>query len=151
MKNKIIVIAALLLMIFTMVGCSKDDDIEFYTTDEAVFEIETPFCNLYYPEKWEEQITTKCVEKNGGYVVSFNTKLDGKDTKVFDIAIGGKKGTLIGSFEKDDQEIKVYVIEHIDDINVFDEDQRMIVGGMMEDINVIISKLIEEYDLEIVQ
>ena len=65
MKNKIIVIAALLLMIFTMVGCSKEDDqMPFYSTDEEVFATETPYCELAYPTEWEKKVDTKTKEKN---------------------------------------------------------------------------------------
>ena len=153
-----LLVLVLALMTVLVVGCGDNKnnnentgDIPFYSTDEEVFTIETPYCNLQYPTKWKDKIDVAGVEHDDGYMVSFSTSIEGQIISLFDIAFEVEKGDLIGKLNSKEETIEVYIVNYDIDSSSYSEDQKMEIGGMNNDINVIISKLLEQYDFELAQ
>ena len=156
-KNKILLITLIVILVFLnlLVGCSNNDnntngeDAPFYSTDEDVFVIKTPYCDLQYPTKWKDKIVITNGERGECYVVSFFTSVDENTISLFDIIFGGDEGSLLGTLEIDNKSINIYIIEHALDLEQYTEEQQIEIGGMNNDVNVIISKLLEQYNFEI--
>ena len=157
-KKKIIVALLLvicLLGIFLVVGCGDktnnndvdDSDKTFMPVDEEVFEIETPYCNLKYPTKWEDAVTVEHLEEP--YIVEFRTSIDDEEIQLFDIVFDGTGDSLLGTLTVDGEAVEVYVTNYNDDISGYSDNQQMRVNEMIMDINVIISALVDDYGFEL--
>lgn len=131
------------------INTDDNDDIPFFSTEEELFEIETPYCNLYYPIMWNEQILIE-FEEDTVYTVKFSAKLDSKSISLFDLCFGGENGDKIGELTVEDEIIDIKMISYGFELDGYTEDMRNDICGMNEDVNVIISKLIEMYDFELV-
>ena len=78
---------------------------------EEPFTIETKYCDLHYPEKWENQVFTEITEEGDAYAIQFFAELEDKDSvHIFDIVFDGEDGALTGYFSKDGEEIPVYIV-----------------------------------------
>lgn len=107
------------------------------------FLIETPFVNLYYPEKWKEQIRVEQLEGNVYYVQFFATVGDNEEVHIFDIAFGGEEGSTLGMINDENNEsIPVNIISY--DFEFGEEwttDEINEMYTMLEDINYIMGML----------
>ena len=114
---------------------------------EEPFTIETKYCDLYYPIKWEKQVETEIDDSDDVYKVQFFGKVEDKEAlHLFDIVFGGEEGALIGHFSKDEEEIPVYVVgmeieagedwtdEELDTIYTMQEDVNYIIGMLEKEI-----------------
>lgn len=155
MKKRIVLIIGLLILVVVgavfIIGSAKEDtNVPFYTTDETVFVIETPYCDLSYPIKWEKELKTEVVENGESYTVKFYTTIDEKNIPLFDVNFGGKEGDPLGTLTCEGNDISVNVINYSTDFSTYSEEEQSDLFEMVEAINVVISKLIETYDFELV-
>lgn len=153
-KKKLIIVLLLVICLLgtvLVVGCGDktnnndvdDSDKTFMPVDEEVFAIETPYGNLKYPAKWEDEVTVEHLEDP--YIVEFRTSIDDEEIRLFDIAFNGTGDSLLGTLTVDGETVQVYVINYNDDISEYTDNQQMSVNEMIIDINVIISKLVDDY------
>ena len=162
MNKKKLIVALLLVIcllgIVLVVGCGEktenndvnDNDKSFMPVDEEVFAIETPYCNLYYPLEWEENTAIQKNETEEGYKVEFCALVDGESIPIFDINFNSENGDELGKLIVDDKTVKVSVVSYNPDVENYSENKQMDISEMIHDINVIISKLIEEYEFELI-
>jgi hypothetical protein len=86
---------------------NKENDskkMDFYTTDEDCFAIETQYGILEYPKKWKEKIKTEIVEADP-YTVKFICITSARDIPLFDLNYGGGEGFLLGTIPKDSKKM----------------------------------------------
>lgn len=120
---------------------------------EEGFEIETPYCTIYFPTKWQEQVT---VEKQEGdvYTLQFFGTVEGKDTQhLFDLQFGGTEGFALGTLTTADGNEVVISAAFAEDTmdESWTEEEKLTIYAMQEDINYIIAKLDETEGFKIVQ
>ena len=154
MKKRIILVIALLILVVAgaafIIGSAKDNtDVPFYTTDETVFAIETPYCDLYYPTKWKDKLGTEVIENGDSYSVKFYTTIDGEEISLFDMNFG-EEGVPLGTLTNDGEEIPVNIINYDTDFSGYTEEEQSDLVEMVEAINVVISKLLENYEFELI-
>ena len=119
--------------------------IEKQISEEDAFVINTDYCDLYYPLKWEESVYTEIVTSEV-YTVQFYGKLENKeDQHLFDIIFGNADGTLLGKVENDGEKIPVYLkgIEFEAD-DSWSEEEKITIMTMQEDVNYVIGMLQKE-------
>lgn len=111
------------------------------------FEIETPYCNLYFPAKWENQVSIEKIEEEQ-YIVQFFGNIEGEEQQhLFDVLFSGTEGIKIGDLTMvDGTVIPVYIYSVEQQMNEnWTEEEKNIIYAMQEDINYTIEK-IEELD-----
>ena len=148
----ILVVLVIVCGIFFMKNMKKDNIVlgknsniveESYSDEMKAISIKTPYCDLYYPQKWESNLKTETVSKKDTYTVQFWSKFKGENSvQLFDITFGGKKGNL-GTIESKDGK-KVYVSIDSYDFKLDDtwtEKDKMKINSMVKDINYLLNKL----------
>lgn len=156
--NKKIVVAIVLAVIVVLLGGvllmgisnDKDKEIPFYTTDEEVFLIETPYCDLSYPAKWKEELKTEEIENGNSYTIKFHAAVDGQNITLFDVCFNGEEGTPVGTFKENGETVQVNIVNYEPDFSMYSEEQQNKLYEMVDAVNVVISKLIEDNNLELV-
>lgn len=126
---------------------NKEESAELYSEDVKAFKIETPYCDLLYPEKWKNIVETEIVSVDGVEEVQFWAKLEGKDkVHLFDIIFGGESNE-VGTLEIEDGEaVTVNVVSYeFEEDDSWTEDEKEIIYSLLEDINYILLQL-EELD-----
>lgn len=103
--------------------------------------IETPFVDLYYPEKWDGLLRIE--EREGDtYTVRFFAQIEEREEQhIFDIIFGKTEGILLGTLNE--TEIYMFYTELIFAENWSEEDKNTIYA-MQEDVNHIIEMLQKE-------
>ena len=146
--------ATTIILLFLLLLCScgsdknENEDVPFYSTDETVYEIDTKYCELYYPVKWEEQINVG-IDEEEPYTVKFTAVMDENEVSLFDLQFGGNEGYKLGTLTSDNQKVDIFIINHDFNQDDYDGDEYLALCGMCEDVNVIISKLIESGNFEL--
>lgn len=97
-----------------------------------VYEINTAFGKLYYPERWKDKVTTKSAEKS----VSFIS--DG--VEVFALQLGGDKGFRVGKFNGADLRLVTFEFDK-KKLSAARYDE---LCAMQEDANVVLEYLEKE-------
>lgn len=123
------------------------------TSVEAVekegFLIHTPFVDLYYPKRWENQVRIEQIEGDE-YVIQFFATVENKgEIHLFDLVFGGENGDVLGYLEDDNKDmLPINIISY--DIELGEEwtkdEENEIINGMLSDINYIIGMLQKEED-----
>ena len=135
----------LVFAIVLLYGCGEDVEIvpNYYPVNEETFVIETDYCDLEYLTEWEDDIT---IEK--GYIEDIYTVSFYYDDKlIFDISFNGPNDCKIGVLELDGEQIDVCVESYSIDNEAYSEETYMKLCSMQEDVNVIITRLVEKYGL----
>lgn len=107
------------------------------------FAIETPYCTLYYPVQWQEQVRIEAVEGEA-YVVQFYGQVEGKEEQhLFDVLFGSAEGTLIGDLKTaDGANVSISIVSYAFEFGEeWTEDERISILTMQEDINHVLGKL----------
>lgn len=157
MKKTISLLLAI-LAVFTLAACGTNEpqpiqeptaeiaetEPPFYTTDEETFDIETKFCNLSYPVKWKDAVSVD-ISEDDVYAVSFSAG----EVKLFALQFGGTEGDKLGTLPNNGEAIEIYINSFDIDPDSMSEDEYLNCCAMEEAVNVIISKLIENYGFEI--
>lgn len=162
-KNKIVWIALLMCLLVVLSGCAAKNEndpeksteetqnteaqeTKFYTTDEDCYSIETKYGKLEYPEKWKNITKTEIVEEEP-YTVQFFCVTSAGDVPLFDLHFGGGEGFLLGTLPQDGKNIPMYLESFDIDQSAMSEEEYFNCCAMSEDVNVIISRLIEKNGL----
>lgn len=144
------------LLIFS--GCATNnptdntnETIGYADTTEDTFTVDTKYCPLHYPTKWEEYTDVEILTEPY-YSVSFNAILDDSSKiPVFEVVFGDNKtGVLLGTINFENENINIYLIDNSDnwpsDLNS-NETERL--NMMSEDVNIMISKLVYESQMSV--
>lgn len=157
-----ILVGILCTMIFGEIGVSENrNSNDNHTKDEVVgvtddmleeepLIIGTPYVDLYYPAKWEEQIRTVHVDEEE-YSVEFYAKVnDKKEVHIFDIVFNGTEGDSLGTIKVEGKdEVSLNVISYnFEPGEKWTEEESSEIYMMLEDINYIIGMLQKEKGFE---
>lgn len=121
-----------------------------YLEDIPAFEIETKYCDLYFPEQYKDVIQIKYSEKRG-YKVKFYVNIEDKElVHVFDICFNSDDGDLLGYIEnKKEKEIVNLSIDvmQLEFDDSWSEEELNQVYAVQEERNFVIDSLtkIENY------
>lgn len=109
--------------------------------------IETPYCKLYFPERWKEELRID-VDKTKGYELVFIGNIgDHKGVKLFALNFGGgpEAGQMAHTLRTDnDVQLHVYLRSYTLDTEGWSALDRDTAMTMQEDVNHILAKLKEE-------
>lgn len=103
--------------------------------------IECPEVNLYYPEKWKNQMRVEQVEGDIHTVQFFGTVKGKNEVHIFDIVFGETEGILLGTLNE--KEIYLVYADPVLDES-WTEDEKNEIYAMQEDANYIIGMLEKE-------
>lgn len=154
MKRIVIFTVCLIAVLFCCFSCKSaksentvDDSVTANTEvtasnkylDIETYTIETRYCDLKYPTKWEGKVKTEILE-NYGYIVKFVAN----DINLFDFEFVEGNGALLGTLITDNENIVInitsYELEHeMQDYEIY--------ASMQSDIDVIIENLMADYNL----
>lgn len=109
--------------------------------------IETPYCNLYFPERWKEELRID-VDKTKGYELLFIGNIgEHKGVKLFALNFGGgpEAGQMAHTLRTDnDVQLHVYLRSYTLDTEGWSALDRDTAMTMQEDVNHLLGKLKEE-------
>lgn len=130
---------------------TTEEKIEFYKTDVETYSIVTPYCNLYYPTRWQDKVKTEAATGEGSYTVSFYALLEEQTVPLYAISIGEKDGgALLGTLDTKEgaKDVRLYdkFSEYEGGLSATSEAEFY---EMCEDVNVIISKLVYESKMKL--
>lgn len=162
-KNKIVWIALLMCLLVVFSGCAEKNEntpeksteetqntetqeTKFYTTDEDCYSIKTKYGTLEYPQKWKDITKTEIVDADP-YTVQFFCVTSVGDVPLFDLHFGGGEGFLLGTLPQDGQKIPIYLESFDINQSKMSEKEYFNCCAMGEDVNVIISRLIDKSGL----
>lgn len=138
----VVVIGAIALMLL-----NSEDDSSLLTSKEQkarsrnVFTIETDFCNLSYPHKWEKSINYEIHNYGDGYTVGFSSE----GNNLFDLIFNVEEGEFIGSFKLDNKTIVVNASTYEIDSSIKNYKN---LSMMQDDMSIIIYYLVKDYGLD---
>ncbi len=114
--------------------------IEAQNTED--FAIETPYCTLYYPVQWQEQVRIEAVEGDA-YTVQFYAQMEGKEEQhLFDVYFGSAEGSKIGDIKvADGTTYSVSIASYESEMEGWTEEEKTTIWVMQEAVNHLISKL----------
>lgn len=115
------------------------------------YEIETPYCVLKYPVKWQDKVTCEVSEAGDAYYIAFYATLDSNKVPLYTLVIGSTyDGYYLGTLETDLGTKIICVRDHSAEhgIALSDLAEREYTE-MCYDINVIIDNLVKDYGLEV--
>lgn len=158
-KGRAVLVVALTTLIVVCVGCAGKDTTEQQKPAQApaekTFEVETDYCTISYPEKWENKVEIEKEEKDDETcMVSFCAKATEEDAeqKLFDISFGVDQKDAIGVIQTDDGEVfmdmYLYQFENMDALSSKRLDQLM----QMQDYSFdILQMLTDQYSFQYVE
>lgn len=113
---------------------------------EETFEVETNYCKLFYPCKWEEDMRIETSDSK----VEFCGEIDGKENiHLFDVVFGEKVGFELGTLKTNGGNVSISIVSYelqFDD--TWNEEEKNRMYAMQEDVNVIIQELGKNSDFE---
>ncbi|MBR6514780.1 MAG: hypothetical protein IKT46_08125 [Clostridia bacterium] len=116
----------------------------FYQSDDECYEIDTPYCKLYFPVEWQDitKIETEQTEKS--CIVSFSAMLDDSTFPLYAIVFGeSETGYPIVELATENGTVSVFCEDRTTGVSdSLTEESKDIYFSMSEDVNVIISNLI---------
>ncbi len=127
---------------------SSEESVPFYQTDAETFTIETKYADLKYPSVWQELLSVS-IKKLGTYTVSFYAKTSAGELLLFELSFDGGDGYLLGLLPYKNKSVELRITSYDFDKTGLSAEEYERCCAMSEDVNVIISKLIEEYGLDI--
>lgn len=160
--NRLLILICFVLvvvLIFLLKGRSNDkiednqvaeENLKGYTVeqqiqDEDAYIIETKYCDLYFPKKWESNIRYEIVEENIYKVMFYGNVNQKAEQKIFEICFGKVDGLLLGRFKKNGEEIDIYLITNdLEFSEKWTEEEKMLICSMQEDMNYLIGMLANE-------
>lgn len=157
-KNLIIILISIVLLFVIGIGAmivsnnknnnveNTTEEIKFYSYDDETFVINTKYCDLQYPITWEEY-TEIVIKDEEPYVVEFYVKTADTNVHLFDLSFGKTDAYYLGTLK--DSDVDLYLENYVIDENTMTNEEYNRCCAMEEDINVLISKLIEDSNFEI--
>lgn len=164
----IAVICVLVLIIVVMAIGKKDNgandstkDVPIVTESEIVqetevatpepteviefYEIETPYVNLHYPVKWQNNTRIE-IEEGKVYKVHFYATVEGREEQLlFSIGFNNPEGYELGNLTTSDGTTVNVTVESFDvAMDDWTEAEQNVIYGMDKDINFIIQELAKD-------
>ena len=104
--------------------------------------IETPYCNLFFPSKWNGQVYTTAKESAASYDVVFVGKLGDQDANLFSVVFGESEEMPIGVLTQPDGS-KVTVRLNVDmfDSTGLSPEQIEVAQSIMESSTYLVEKI----------
>lgn len=104
--------------------------------------VKTPYCTLYYPVVWQDQVRVDQVEKET-YRVRFYGRVDGKGEKLlFSVIFGGDEGEQVGVVTTDqDEKIPVYIVMENLILPGWSEEDAAEIYAMQEAVNQLLGQM----------
>lgn len=113
--------------------------------EDGNFGIDTPYCELRYPLKWQTYVDFEMQEADGIYTVEVYGLASDNRYRLFDVMFGSEGGYVLGHIDTGSQEIVVSLeMYDIPADAMMTEEERFELNMMCEDVNVIISKLMAQ-------
>ena len=134
-------IALVLLVIMASGNDSQNSEIN-YTVEGDCYSIKTDFCDLQYPLKWKNQ-TDIIYNTEEAYTVEFYSG----EVHLFDVIFNGDESKKIGNVVHDDKSFSIGIESYSLEKEQYDEGKYNEYCTMQEDLNVILSKLVEDYNM----
>lgn len=114
-------------------------------TEETFVTVETPYGNLYYPDRWQEDVTAQQTQEENTVTVTFETTYEGVTYNLFEVYItdGERSESLVGTLTDGDGAARnVYLhAEEIPEDSAMDETEQNRLYAMQEDLNYLIDNL----------
>ena len=128
----------------TTVAEETTEKIEFYKTDEEVYEIENSLCTLKFPVKWKDVVTTTVSDDKNSCSVVFTANLDGMTIGLYTIEIADEsEGYCLGTVKTSAGDKNVYLIDQYDEYSeMLSDESKDTYLQLCEDVNALISKLV---------
>lgn len=122
----------------------ESETIEFFKTDEETFVIETAYCPLKYPVKWQNYVAVENTQLGDTAGVSFTAVFGEERFSLYTVAFGNAMGGYkLGTVSTDGGDVEIYLVDTYNSaIETTSEENRDMYYQMCEDVNVIISKLV---------
>ena len=116
----------------------------FDLDESELYSIETDYCTLKYPLKWQNSTKT-VITQDGAYSITFYALTSCGEVRLFDLIFGESESYRLGSLTTDAGTVDVHMESYeIDKTSVTEEDY-LNCYFMEEDINVIINELSDDY------
>ncbi len=122
---------------------SDEESYPFYHSDDETYGIDTAYATLRYPTRWQELTVTR----SEGEGLSFYARTGQGEVRLFTLHFEDAPGFLLGYLSADGRELPVMIESFSVDAEALSEEDYFNCCAMSEDINVIISHLIDEYGL----
>lgn len=151
MKKRVALWVLIICLLLCVTGCGRkgadaeqgsapaSGETEMLAPEEpdTVYEIETPFANMQFPEKWKDNLTVKTAENSADFFAVFEGK---PETLVFTLRLGEGDGYHLGTLG--DQEL--YIVEGNPNFDEsWTEAEKQAFYDMQESVNVILQGLVE--------
>lgn len=110
-------------------------------------QVETPFCTLYFPGKWRDQISTRGVDLGYGYEVFFFVPCGDDTTELFAVLFGFRStySTRVGAIVSNGIATSVNLeMPTPSDHFSWTEEQQKNAFAMQEDVQYLLDRLAEE-------
>ena len=120
-------------------------DEELYSEDTKAFTIKSSYCDLSYPEAWENVLHTEVIQDGENETIEFWAALEGKEkVHLFDVAFGDGDYE-VGTLEMaDGKAVAVHIISYsFTPDETWTEEETNQIYTMLEDINYILFQLEE--------
>lgn len=112
------------------------------TLNPALMDIATEYGDLRYPKRWDDQLRTEVLEKDGiSTVEMYATVGEHEELHIYDVLFGGDVGTCIGAVNAGGEKVYVNLVSYDLDLNDWSEEDRLTLLAMKEDINYLIDEL----------
>lgn len=174
--KKIVILLLSFVLCFSVVSCSKKKtndekptelvsetvleetepeetepvEYDFYQYEGETFDIETPYCNLQYPESWEDMIYTEQIKNADDTEIKFYAYLDYYYIPMFSVIFGVSDENDWGILVTDDGTVGVSISNFSYDTKYNLSNESLLTYEMMcEDVNVIISGLVYNNGLQL--
>ena len=124
---------------------------DFYKSEEEMFEIHDKPCTLYFPTKWRDKVHIETEEQKNAYTIAFFTELGGKSLPLYKIVFGeSEKGYLLGTIQIDTTKQSVYIVDtYSDEVELLSEQLKNTYYEMCEGINDVISGLVYKNGMQL--
>lgn len=134
-KYYLVGIAVILVILAGMFIFNNQDNNDY-------MKIETPYCDLYYPNQWEDSVRIN-INESDICMVEFYAKIGDKpEVQMFNIVFGGQFSNPIGQLDVNNESIDVSIMTFdLIDSNDWSEEEKDSYYAMQEDVNCIISNL----------
>lgn len=111
------------------------------TEPEGYLEIDTPYCVLYFPERWEDVLSVNAYA-DSGYHVEFSGRTEGGEPRrLFDVTFDTGEGDLLGTVETGDGTSRVYIRFYEPDSEGLSQTAYDSLLAMQESANELIARL----------
>ena len=118
--------------------------IEFFKTDEAMYEINSKHCSLQYPEKWKDNVAIEVNETGDAYSVIFYAIIAEEKIPMYAFVFGiSDEGYCLGSVNTEKGNQDVFIIDMFGEYKGgLSEEAEYLYYEMCEGVNHVISKLV---------